>query len=109
MGIVKHCLILSFLVVFAGCKTTAWYQPGKTLTEAAKDCEECKYEVMKFSNPYSKPQTEIGYFVGQDTELLMQCMKIKGYIWADVTNEVKSGSLRLRSDPFNGWYSVAGP
>ena len=101
-------LLLCAAVLLAGCNTTAWYQSGKTLAQASKDCEQCKYEVMKHHSAFSQPQTSVGYMVGADTEMLMQCMKLQGYIWSDVTDAVKSGRLRVQMNSFDPWYSVAG-
>lgn len=102
----KKLILLSLL--FCGCSTNAWYQSGKSLDDSIKDCEECRYDVMKHNNPYSTPQTQMGYFVGNDTELLMQCMKLKGYTWTNVTDAVKNNQLQVRQDGFNPWYNVAG-
>jgi len=105
---VSIIILTVILLITAGCSTNAWYQGGKTLAEAAKDCGECKYDVMKFNNPYARPQSSMGYFVGQDTEMLMQCMKMRGYVWTNVTEAVKNGYLRIHTDSFDPWYSVAG-
>ena len=94
--------------LLAGCSTNAWYQGGKTLSDADYDCQQCKYEVMKHNNPYAQPQTSMGYMVGADTEMLIQCMRLKGYGWTNVTEAVKNGYVRVNTNSFDPWYSVAG-
>lgn len=101
-------VVILLFIVSSGCRTTAWYQEGKSFIEASKDCEECKYEVMKYNNINSRYQTMTGFFVGSDTELFMQCMKLRGYIWADVTDGVKNGWLKIREDVYDPWRTVAG-
>jgi len=105
MGII---ILTVTLLITAGCSKNAWYQGGKTLSEADYDCQQCKYEVMKYNNPYARPQTSMGYMVGTDTEMLMQCMRLKGYGWVNVTDYVKNGSLRVKGNGFDPWYTVAG-
>jgi hypothetical protein len=77
----------------------AWYQPGRTLAQASRDCEECRYEVMKFSSPFAasaKPITAEGRFLGPESEFFTQCMKLRGYVLTDVSARVKAGQLKVR-------------
>ena len=68
------CLLL--LISACGCEAIvtqmdkpyheyAWYQEGKTIAQARRDCSECIYEVSKTAHPSST--------------LFQQCMNLKGY------------------------------
>jgi len=68
------CLLL--LISACGCEAIvtqmdkpyheyAWYQEGKTIAQARRDCDECIYEVSKTTYP--------------SLILFQQCMNLRGY------------------------------
>jgi len=69
-------LICLLLISLCGCDAMikemdkpyhefAWYQPGKTIEQARRDCDECIYEIRK--TPYPSQS------------LFEQCMNLRGY------------------------------
>lgn len=98
------CVII--LLGVMGCGQQAWYQPGKNLQEAVRDCEECKYDSLK----YGDGQSQEGIF-NRGTEVLVQCMRLKGYNYVDISDlQIKTQSV----DPITWrivpmiYYTVAG-
>jgi|GEM_PF-3972777 len=92
MGTFKHvvlCLatsvlscgcVATVLLVVAGCTADqGWYQPGKSLDQAYRDCEECRSESLKDAiSPLQR-----GIFP-HEQEILTECMRRKGYVLTKV-------------------------
>lgn len=97
----KKLLCTIVLVLICGCGTSAWYQPEKNLEQAVRDCEECRYEVLKYGSGPSQ-----GHIYSHDTEVLIQCMRLRGYSFVDVSALLQNNQVRIREDrPF---YTVVG-
>lgn len=58
----KRVILTICLLLVSGCEAiiteidkpyhfVAWYQEGKTISQARRDCNECIYEVSKAANP----------------------------------------------------------
>jgi len=74
-----------FIMIFTSCAPSIYYQsPDHAAGDCQKTYQECKYEAMKATSSVSSP------FVGNQIlidvelrrkagELVVQCMKIKGY------------------------------
>lgn len=74
--IVVGICYLSLTIMLTGCEAMvaemdkpyheyAWYQEGKTIVQARRDCDVCIYEVGKAAYPSST--------------LFQQCMSLRGY------------------------------
>lgn len=97
----KKLLYIIVLVLICGCGTTAWYQPEKSLQQAARDCKECQYEALKYGSGPSQ-----GYIYSHKIEVLMQCMQLRGYDFVDVSDLIKNNQIRIQGG--GGFYTVVG-
>ncbi len=68
---------------------------------AVRDCEECRYEALKYGSGPSQ-----GHIYSHKTEVLMQCMHLRGYNFVDVSDLIKNDQVRIQRG--GGFYMVVG-
>lgn len=101
MNDIKILLCVIMLASVCGCKSCAWYRPGRSIQQASRDCEECRYEALKYGSGPSQ-----GYIYDHSTEVLIQCMRLRGYSFIDPSDLIESGRVSVRrGGPF---YTVVG-
>jgi len=71
----KSIMILIFLVLLTGCKTTQYslYKPDNTEQERTKDIYECRVEILK-----------ITWDQRQFDDLMNECMRARGHTVTEI-------------------------
>jgi hypothetical protein len=98
-------LLLAMLILVSGCSQEgnwwsydydsrwndyAWYQPGKSVEQAKKDCEECDYEAYKIHSKYH----------------LRTCMQQRGYRLIHTSYKWMLPDPNLFIQDANHWSSI---
>lgn len=70
------------VLLFTGCTTQVWYQPGKTSAEAYQDFGDCQMQALNSPVTTTRALSGLGMYLNQQQahdSYLKACMLSKGY------------------------------